>query len=233
MTVGTSLSALLDLFRAEAGMSTNVANNQQVRSSQIALLNRVQRQIADEHDWQHLWVQKTLALAASQYAYTIPTGLNYQKITDVWYVDGEQAFQLGQGVTPADLAREPFTEPSWPPRAWRVTGDSFTTLEIWPTPDRTATAYVTGYRIPPNMSADSDTTILDADIIAMTAAAEVLGRQNQADAALRLETANKRIRMLIGQQGAQKEPRPALLGGGLRYDTWYGRRRFRVPGEGL
>lgn len=233
MPIGRSLSQLIDDFRAEAGLSLNAADNQQTRTSQIARLNRVQRQLASEHEWVHLWVTRTDTLANGQYQYTLPADLPFENISGVYYNEGDRAVPLRYGFGAEEEAHKPLaTETCWPPRAWRVDGDDITQMEIWPTPNQAATLYIEGYMVPTNMVQDSDVTVIDSDIIALVAAAEVLGRSNQSDAAVKLDTAQRRIRALKGNQSARKQVTPPMLGGGLRHETrWHGR-RFRVPGEG-
>jgi hypothetical protein len=112
---------------------------------------------------------------------------------------------------------------AWPPRRWRnvasydeinnVThaADQF---EVWPIPTVTPPAAYS-LRIEGNaplnpLIADTDTCIIDATLIVLMAAAEILAVQKSEGAAMKLQKANTYRRMLVSRLGAQQRSMRSL-----------------------
>ena len=68
--------------------------------------------------------------------------------------------------------------------------------------------------------ADSDTCVLDATLIVLMAAAEILAQQKSEAAQLKLQKANTYKRMMIARLGAQQRQMKSLSrdGGDMQFD---------------
>ena len=110
---------------------------------------------------------------------------------------------------------------AWPPRRWRNCAVFNETtqqtqpaaqFEVWPTPARQGDdASVSPYslRIEGNapinaLVEDTDICVIDATLIVLFAAAEILAQQKSESASLKLQKANQYRRMLIARLGAQQ-----------------------------
>lgn len=205
MARGTTLIKLLDNLRAEAGVSLNPAHNNQSRDAQINLLQRTQDRLWGDFAWPHLRVYRELTISAGQRYYDFPADLDIQRIESV------KLFRDGCWVTIAPgIDDEHFStwnsdldERAWPPRRWRLTEDE--DFEIWPISDinadpvtRDGYLKITGIRNLKPLVADDDRADLDARMLVLFAAAEILARAKAPDAQVKLDTANRIYARLRG-----------------------------------
>lgn len=203
MTRKVQLLELVAQLRAETGRTQNVAAGVGELDNLKAILRRVQKQLYEGHDWAHMRVQKTLALAAGQRYYTLPTGLNFDRIESVKLNYNNQYFDIDRYIDITDYSAydSNATVPvrSNPALKWdiRYTG-STEQLEIWPIPnDNTQTLYFTGFQTLSDLVQDADRADLDDVLIILYAAAEMLARQGSKDAQSKQVQADKRLGDLL------------------------------------
>jgi len=198
----TQLLSLIAQLRAETGRTQTVSVGIDEVENLKEMLRRVQEQLYDEYDWPHLRVQKTVALAAGQRYYDLPTGLNFDRIEDVRleYNDVYQGIDRGIELEDYSIFNSNATTPerSSPSLKWdiRYTG-STEQIEVWPIPnDNIQTLYFLGTQSLSDLIQESDRADLDDRLIVLYAAAEILARQESKDAQAKLEQANKRLATL-------------------------------------
>ena len=210
------------MLRAETGRNQAVSVGISEVENLKVMLRRVQETLYDEYDWPHLRVQKTVALAAGQRYYDLPSGLNFDSIesTALKYNNVYQPIERGIDLEDYSIYDSNATPPerSSPSLKWdiRETGSS-EQIEIWPIPnDNIQTLYFTGTKSLGNLIQEADTADLDDQLIVLFAAAEVLSRQKSADAQAKLELANRRLATL--KKNSIKTARPIQLGLGRHND---------------
>ena len=198
----TQLLSLIAQLRAETGRTQTVSVGIDEVENLKEMLRRVQEQLYDEYDWPHLRVQKTVALAAGQRYYDLPTGLNFDRIEDVRleYNDVYQGIDRGIELEDYSIFNSNASTPerSSPSLKWdiRYTG-STEQIEVWPIPnDNIQTLYFLGTQSLSDLIQESDRADLDDRLIVLYAAAEVLARQESKDAQAKLEQANNRLATL-------------------------------------
>ena len=212
MARNTTLSRLLDMYRAECRMSLNVAHNNQDRDRQIADLQKTQEWLWEDFDWPLLRVDRRIDLAAGQRYYEPPEDLHIDRIDRI-QVYHDAAYQR---LHP-DIHDNHYTaynsdldERQWPPQRWRLSEDE--QIEIWPIPDGNAvpstlegTLRVTGIRKLRPLVEMNDRADLDDQLIVLWAASEYLASAGDKAANLKLEKAKTRYAKLRGAQMPRKK----------------------------
>jgi hypothetical protein len=206
------LREMLTALRAECGLSTNVAHGLNDRESMVYLLDRTQLDLWEAWDWPFLTVDRDIALGAGTMEYAYPADLSYETITDAWIVGNNQLYRLEYGIQPIDQVV--VSLPSWPPRHWRHDVDTGQIM-LWPIPDQSATGCtlkLRGTKIATRLINDSDESTLPWRIIVLTAAAEVLAKQQDPAAQTKATRAAELIRRLKARTVSHKS-RFTPLGG--------------------
>lgn len=204
---GKSLEYILNGVRAEARLSLLPAHNTQVRDSQIKLIQREQERLWGDFNWPHLRVQRTIALAAGQYEYAVPSDLSIDRVETVHVKDGDDWRLLEPGIGQEHYSSydSALDQRSWPVRCWQATEDD--EIEVWPIPDTNGTAAtldgylkVTGIRNLSDFVADTDLADLDDQLITLYCAGTILAATGAKDAQLKIEAANRLYSKLKGKQ---------------------------------
>ena len=228
MEVGVALSELRRRLMAETFQSLNP--NQTTSSTPFYnyALDRVQREQWNDIEWPHLTIYKDMPMVVGQRYYTYPPQLPFDSIFRIWWPQGVNWVPLDYGINPqtyATMGGELIQ--AWPPRRWRNVAmfDEITMqtqpaaqFEVWPIPatqgeNPTASPYA--LRIEGNapinaLVEDTDICVIDATLIVLFAAAEILAQQKSESASLKLQKANNYRRMLIARLGAQQRSMKSL-----------------------
>jgi hypothetical protein len=221
MRVGIALSELRHELMAETFQS--LSPNQTTSSTPFYnyQLERVQREQWNTIEWPHLTIYKDMPMVAGQRYYNYPPQLPYDSIFRMWRPEGVNWVPLDYGITPrtyAAMGGE--TVQAWPPQRWdnyaKYDETNNVTIpagqfEIWPIP----TSIPFNIRIEGNaplnpLVEDTDTCIIDATLIVLMAAAEILAVMKSEGAAMKLQKANGYRRMLIARLGAQQRGMKSL-----------------------
>ena len=200
----TQLLQLVAQLRAETGRTQKVAVGIDEVDNLKEVLRRVQEQLYDAHDWQHLRTEKSIDLAAGQRYYDMPDGLNFDRIETVKLKVNGVYCDIDRGIDLTDYSGYD-SNADTPARAdpaqkWdiRIVDDEDDEqIEIWPIPNsNTQKLYFTGTRSLPALVESSDRAVLDDRLIVLFAAAEILARQGAKDAQAKLEQAKDRFTIL-------------------------------------
>lgn len=212
MARGTTLGKLLDLYRAECRMSQNPAHNNQVRDTQVAILQRTQEWLWDDFDWPLLRVERFVPLQLGQRVYDTPEDLHIDRLTKVEvFFDGVYT-PLCAGIDAPQYSayNSELGEQQWPPQRWRITEDE--QMEIWPIPDGNfdpvtleGQIKITGIRKLKPLIHTDDRADLDDRLIVLYAAAETLAASGAKDANFKLDQAKKRDAKLRGHQTPRRQ----------------------------
>jgi hypothetical protein len=200
-----SLITLLDNFRAECRLSTNPAQNAQVRDSQVNLLQRVQEWLWEDFDWTHLRVDRQIPVQAGQRFYDPPADIPLDRIQsiavrygDIWTTLCPEITDTNYIVYDSDLDQR-----GWPVQRWKIHENEM--VELWPIPDSNgdpvSTEGMLRFRGIRNLSPlvnDDDLCDLDARLIVLYAAAEFLAGAKAPDAQVKKTTADRLYSKLRG-----------------------------------
>lgn len=212
MARNTTLSRLLDMYRAECKMSLNVAHNNQDRDRQVNQLQMTQEWLWEDFDWPLLRVDRQINLASGQRYYSPPEDIHIDRIdrVEVYFDAAYQRLHPGIDDNHYTAYNSALDQRQWPPQRWRISEDE--QMEIWPVPDGNSdlttlegTVRVTGIRKLKPLVADNDRADLDDQLIVLWAAAETLASSGDKAANLKLEKAKSRYAKLRGAQIPRKK----------------------------
>ena len=223
MARNVAFSTVLDMVRGEAMISTNPQLNTNVTPNLKIIVQRVQRQLWLNYDWKFMKGWSDKVVSAGQRYYDFPTDMDSNRIHGVFYRWNNQFLPIQKGISPLDYNAFD-SENATPMRAdpvmrWDYRDTNNTQFEIHPIPatnGSASTGYIRFYGIK-NLNtfvADSDLCTLDADLIALYAAAELLGPRNKDEADRKLRIANAMLTSLKAQYQATSQTIGVLGGRG-------------------
>jgi hypothetical protein len=223
-----TLAEMLEGLRIEARISTNASHGLNLREPHTYLLNRVQSDLYLNYDWPSLKTLEYADISAGQRYVAIPEGLSFESLETIFAPDLTAKYRpMRQGITNVEInMRDPdnVSDREFPPVAWAnyidATAESnHNMIELWPVTDRATRLLFKGRRVPATLVDDDDRSTLDAYAIIMHAAAEILAGQKAEDAALKLDKAKERVRMLRIRQ-SDGNNKPTLLSGRPGYENF-------------
>lgn len=240
MARDTTLGSLLQMLRAEARLSLNVAHNQQVRDTQVDALRRTQILLWEDYTWPHLRVDRYIDLQDGQRYYdpTQTVDVNGNAKTDLKIDNVERIAVMDGGdwrpLKPF-IGRDQYVQfqsdndvRSWPVSHWQVSeGEQ---IEFWPIPNANASSEregqvkLTGKRNLRRLVDDGDRADLDDRLIAMFAAVEFITDPGLAK--YKNNLANRRLMKLQGNM--VKERKFRMFGGGSDTDVRRPRRMTAI-----
>lgn len=217
MSRGRSLSQCVEGLQHECRLSTSTSRGIDNREFLKYVLRRAQELIYEENWWPFLRAEKASSkkeMAAGQRYYDFPTGINRDRIQQVWVEVGTgQWVPIDQGVGPDqyNAFNSDGDARADPVERWDYHGTA--QFEAWPMPASDGADVWFEAMIPlPAFSVDADLAALDDHIIILRAAAEILAGNNQKDANAKLQQSQDRIRRLLGNSGSNKR---VVLGGAM------------------
>ena len=202
MARGKTLLKLRQDLRAEIRASGNAAHNASSRESHVLLLQRMQEDIYDRHDWPNLRIERNIDVQAGQRYYDPPADINLDRVETIEVRYGQQWCTLEYGIDASHYSTwdSDIDERSWPVERWQIYEDE--QIELWPIPAANADASldgrlkITGIRKLAPLIADDDVAMIDDRLIVLYAAAELLAASGAKDAQAKMQTAVTRERML-------------------------------------
>jgi hypothetical protein len=221
------------MLRAEVGHSVLVSAGVDNIPALHQILNRTQDMLHDSYDWPYLEFSPYKNLAAGQRHYDLPTGLNMEAIECVVVWDNGTPQEIERGIGPAEYSQydSDDDERASPCLKWDIKnpdGDG-EQIEVWPIPDNNdQRLQFFGKRVCPRMVSNSDVCLHDDLAIVLSAAAEILARQESADAAAKKAMADQRIMDLRARtKGATSPP---IMGGGRKRERLRGQTIINISG---
>jgi hypothetical protein len=212
------LSSMVRNLRSEAGHALSVAQGVNQYETLKYLLARTQEELWTAFVWPDLVVRANVAMAAGQYIYPFPTSpvaMTFDMVRETWVAQAsatswdELPYGIDENLIAPDGAN---TSRSDPVQAWDIEGpDQF---RVWPTPNAVGcNVRFKGQRQLAAFTADSDMSTLDASVIVLFAAAELLSRAKAEDAAGKMQKAQRHITKLLANK-INAKTKIATLGGG-------------------
>lgn len=238
MARGLTLEQLIYNLRAEVGMSTNPAVSRSTRARFITVLNRVQRRLYADFEWPFLNIHRDVQMQAGSRYYDFPADIDMDRATRFESKWGGTWQRVGHKITNQNLNEydsdaDVRSDPVWRWDYYLADNTETPQFEVWPVPATDGIAatlenYVRVYGTQKleEMVDDADTCLLDADLIVLYAAAEILSKMRSADAAAKLENANSLYTKLKGRATPGSEP--FKIGGDTYDDSRSGRREIEL-----
>ena len=214
MAIGATLYDLRYDLLAETNQSLNPAHGTNIQAQYNHQLKRTQEEQWRMFAWPHLRLFKDVTLNAGQRYYDYPLGLPFDAIDRVWRKESVDWFTVDYGISPSTYSVFGGEDTrQWPIRRWRNVpsynaNTQITTpaaqFEVWPTPSQSGAIRVEGQAPLNALVSDTDTCIIDSNLIVLFAAAELLAAQKSEGAALKLQKAQQYQRKLMSQLGSVK-----------------------------
>lgn len=222
MRSGIALSTIREEVLIEAGLSAQPGHSTFNIDRINQMVNRIERAMLLEGEWPTLAFEETLTVAADAQYVDLPTNITFTMIDNIYVAYGSEWFEVKSGIGARERTIYNSTQRALPASRYEYRANNPTKLEIWPIGGVEQTLLVEGTKTVGAMREENDVCSLDADVIVLRAAAEILGRENKADAELKLSEAARRMTQLNKFQGSSK-----------RESLNFGRRRTQVRRPGI
>ena len=204
MARGTTLGELVTMLRDEMSYSDHPAHSISELSAMKRKLSQTQERLYKEHAWPFLRGAFDVSTAAGQRYYDLPVDFDRVERVECKWNDVWRPLEYGIAgpqYNEQDSERDIRTDP---PLAWYLhteSGSQVEQFELWPLPASNGlTIRFHGIRALPALISESDTAVLDDQLIVLFAAAEYLADTGGKGASLKLDKANKRYSKLRGRQ---------------------------------
>ncbi|MDG3089228.1 hypothetical protein P7F88_25530 [Vibrio hannami] len=182
MRSGITLATLRDEVAIEAGISQGSGHSAFNKARLNQIINRTERGMAMSDDWPTRELEVLVTIPADTQYVALPSTINFTMITQVVVAYGDDWLPVNHKISPRERSIYNSNHRAEPIMRYEVRADRPTQFEVWPIGNVEQTLQVTGQASLGGMVEDDDVCTLDADVIVLRAAAEILGRNNQADA---------------------------------------------------
>lgn len=209
MAIGTELSTLRAMLKAEIGAELDDT----VAPGNIALytrlLNNQQAWLVGEHAFLNWKVRVTLPVTVGTRYYDLPDGIDFQRLEKPVYTNYNGfRYEIHYGISQPHLNvfRSDDGVTGNPVMRWQIvdTGDG-RQIEVWPVPQTAQELIFTGVGLVTDMEDDTDTAVVDDLMLVLFTAAEILAREKSADAGAKLAKAQSRLNRLRADAGSEFE----------------------------
>lgn len=208
-----TLEEIIEDVRLEAGRSSKVNLGISERPALISVINRVYEKLYADHDWPHLMIERYISLQAGQRYYDPPVDMDFERILRTEVKFGGSWQPIHRGITRDNLDASDSslgTVREDPIRRWEIIlpqSSAREQIEVWPLPATNGVNdfYLKGIKKFTKLVEDDDRCLLDNNVIALSAAGELLARTNKQDAAIKLREA-KDINDTLKKRGMNQFP---------------------------
>lgn len=163
------------------------------------VINRVYSTLYYDHDWPHLRkVFPRVQLEAGSRYYDFPEGLNFERVESVAVWDNGLPSYITRGISFDEYSGFDSSVPdtSEPVLKWDVRWmDTKDQIEVWPVPSSNSQELeFIGIQAISALVDDADKCLLDDELVLLFAGAEILAADKAADAPMRLQAAQARLK---------------------------------------
>ena len=210
MRNGVALAVIRKEVRIEAGFSTDAGHSIYSDERLDQMINRTERQLSQTYDWPNMEFEEEVTVPAGARYVNLPTNINFTMIDTAHVKSGDEWLPIYHGISPCERTIYNETQRAEPIRRWDIEAPGDVNFEVWPVGGSDQTILFSGTKSFGSMDKDNDTCVLDADVIVMIVASQILGRDQREDAALMLQNADQLMNAIIKRQGAAKREDIAL-----------------------
>jgi hypothetical protein len=197
-----TLLEMVSNLRAEAGHSLSVAQGVNTESTLKYLLKRTQEELWTAFVWPELALRDDRTLSPGVYLYAYGVDLKFDAIREAWSASdtSSQWSQVAYGISEDKLQAGTALNTSRgdPVQNWEPAGG--VQFRVWPTPDTATFLRFKGNRELNPLVANTDSCTLDATVVILFAASELLARSKAEDAPNKLQKAQRHLTRLLGNQ---------------------------------
>ena len=217
MATDTLLNMVRNL-RSEAGHSLAVSQGVNQVDTLKYILKRTQEELWVAFVWPDMKLRVNVPALVDQYLYPFPASMAFDQIREAWWAQtGASTWSsVGYGVNESMIKPDDSnTQKGTPVQFWDVVasaGASAPQIRMWPTPSATGNVRLIGNKPLAPFIADADVCTLDATLITLFAAAELLARAKAEDAAMKQQKAQRHLLKLLGTKISAKN-KVSTLGG--------------------
>lgn len=199
------LSEMVADLRAEVGHSLISGQGTNMEDTLKYTLKRTQRELYAMYDWPQFIIDEQVAITAGTRYLTGLVKIDEEQINHMWCRLGSEWYPILMGIDPAhwSLYDSDSDVRSFPIQRYSY-DESATGLELWPITSVDTTILVRGQALLPDLIEDTDKSMLDGLMVVMFAAAGILARQRDEDAAQMLTKANQYMTSIRKQSGSNK-----------------------------
>lgn len=212
MRSGVPLHQLRKEVMIEAGLSTKAGHAVFTEERLNQLLSRNERNMATEDEWPGLNFEEEVVVLANAQTASLPTNITFTEISAAFVKFGTDWLPIQHGIGAAERSLYDDTQRATPIRRWEVEAPGTSTFEVWPIGNADQTILFEGSRILGGFEDDNDTCTLDADVLVLRVAAEILGRDRKEDAAYKLDKARELTNAITKKQGSAKRESVSMVG---------------------
>ena len=210
MRTGVTLAQIRKEVQIEAGLSTAPGHSAQQTERINHRINRIERHLQMLPGWPTRKVEVEVEIDKDERYGSLPEGMSFTDVEEVWCDLGVTWLPVAHGIGMAQRSLFGPDTRSSPITHWEIQSDDPTTYEVWPIPSQDHVLRFTGVISAGNMAKDTDTCVLDADVIALMAAAEMVENDKPEEAASLRAKADNRLKLLLNRQNAYKSPDPVM-----------------------
>jgi len=196
-----TLLEMVNNLRAEAGHSLATAQGVNAEATLKYLLKRTQEELWQAFSWPEMAIRDDRILSPGVFIYDYGLSLKFDAIREAWSSSdsSSQWEPVGYGISEDKLSPGTAlnTSRSDPVKVWEAANTQF---RVWPTPDTAAYLRFKGNRELQPLIANGDSCTLDATVIILFAASELLARSKAEDAPNKLQKAQRHLNKLLGNQ---------------------------------
>lgn len=222
MRSGVPLSTIREEVFLEAGLSTHPGHSTFNVGRVNQMINRVERSLLVEYEWPTLTFEEEITVAADAQYVDLPTNITFTMIESVHVAYGSEWLPVTAGIGARERTIYNDTQRAIPISRYELGQNQPTKLEVWPIGGAAQTLLIEGTKTVGAMREENDVCSLDADVIVLMVAAEMLGRDNKSDAELKLSKAQMLANSILKRQGSMK-----------RKPVNFGARRGKVRRPGI
>jgi len=205
MRTGVPLHQIRKEVLIEAGFSTDVGHSVFSKERLDQMIARNERMMAREHEWPGIHFEEEVSVSANEQYVNMPDDINYTDIKTVHVAYGDDLLPVRYGIGARERSIYNSTQRATPIMRWEVVPPGTDEFEVWPIGNVAQTLLFSGQKSIGVFEDDSDTCTLDADVIVLRVAAEILGRDQKQDAGLKLEMAQRLTNNILKGQSATRE----------------------------
>lgn len=192
-----ALKDMIEELRAEISASLAPGHNLSLDNTHAYVLRRTQRELYLAYDWPDLIIEERIPVPAGT-RYVPLEEVNYEQVNEVWTLRNDQWYPLGYGIDPGHWNAYEENQRGAHISRYRPSPGKEDELELWPIPNTDTELLVRGQQKLQRLRAPDDRSTLDATLVVLFAAADLLTTQERADAAAKAGKAMNYLRSLRG-----------------------------------